>query len=106
MERVAVIAEGKEADRWVAMDSGPGRKDSPDSGLEQIFQAGRAAGEELSSGEDAVHPAGGDAGAEASTQGECLSSLQLLGKKAAKSQPFKIDERKALKYFKVFFFFF
>lgn len=52
-----------------------------DPWVEQIFQAGRAAGEELSSREDAVHPAGGDAGAEASTQGECLSSLQLLEKK-------------------------
>lgn len=57
MERVAVIAEGKEADRWVAADFEfrlfffCGRNNSGvDFCVKQIFQTGRAAGEELSSG--------------------------------------------------------
>lgn len=79
MERVAIIAEGKEEDRYVSVnfDFVPWENIVLSSVLllyvfVQIWKTWRAPGEELSTCENAVYSASGNASAETSTQGKWL----------------------------------
>lgn len=82
MERVATIAEGKDEDRcvigWLWLWTF-GKGTSSDASVFffsiqlQIWEAWRVAGEELSTGQNAIHSTSGDAGAEASPQGKSFS---------------------------------